>query len=176
MRLLLSALLALTSPLALAAPTATAVLPPAPTISPAPQQVVPRSDGFPITPVDGLVRPTRSDADAERVVRATLAAAGVKTVRTTNCSDPGTPTTLWLGRASSVLSALHVQDSTGLPAEGYVLAAGRDRQDRAQIVLDGVDSDGTFYAAESLAQLVQARHWMPGVAVRDWPTMRYRGS
>ncbi|RZU10186.1 hyaluronoglucosaminidase [Kribbella rubisoli] len=177
MRLLLSALLALTSPLALAAPTATAVPPAAPTISPAPQQVVARSDGFPITPVVGLVRTSRSDADAERVVRAALASAGVKTVRTTDGSDPGTPTTIWLGRTSSVLSALQVQDSTGLPAEGYVLAAGRDRHDRAQIVIDGVDSDGTFYAAESLAQLVgQARHWMPGVAVRDWPTMRYRGS
>src|SRR3954452_16714912 len=154
MRLLLSALLALTSPLALAAPTATAVLPPAPTISPAPQQVVPRSDGFPITPVVGLVRTSRSDADAERVVRATLASAGVKTVRTTDGSDPGTPTTIWLGRTSSVLSALHVEDSTGLPAEGYVLAAGRDRSHHGQIVLDGVDADGTFYAAQSFAQLV----------------------
>ncbi|TDW76501.1 beta-N-acetylglucosaminidase domain-containing protein [Kribbella pratensis] len=176
MRLLLSALLALTSPLAVAAPSATAAPAVAPAISPAPQQVVQRSDGFPITPVVGLVRTSRSDADAERVVRAALADAGVKTVRTTDGSDPGTPTTIWLGRSSSVLSALRVQDSTGLPAEGYVLAAGRDRQDRAQIVLDGVDSDGTFYAAESLAQLVQARHWMPGIAVRDWPTMRYRGS
>src|SRR4051794_20996119 len=179
MRLLLSALLALTSPLAVAAPNATAAPAVAPAISPAPQQVVQRSDGFPITPVVGLVRTSRSDADAERVVRAALADAGVKTVRTTDGSDPGTPTTIWLGRASSVLSALHVQDSTGLPAEGYVLAAGRDRDDRAQVVLDGVDSDGTFYAAQSLAQLVQSRQgqdWMPGIAVRDWPTMRYRGS
>ncbi|MFI5695371.1 beta-N-acetylglucosaminidase domain-containing protein [Kribbella sp. NPDC051586] len=181
MRLLLSAvsLLALTSPLALLAPTASAVPPAAPTITPAPQQVVQRGDGFPLTPVVGLVRTPRSDADAERVVRAALAGAGVKTVRTTNGSDPGTPTTIWLGRTTSVLSALHVQDSSGLPAEGYVLAAGRDQKHRAQIVLDGVDTDGTFYAAQSLAQLVQARpgqDWVPGVAVRDWPTMRYRGS
>lgn len=175
MRLLLSAVLALTSPLALAAPSATAVPPSAPTISPAPQQVVQRSDGFPITAVVGLVRTSPSDADAERVVRQALARAGVKTIRTTDGSDPGTPTTIWLGRTASVLSGLQVQDSTGLPAEGYVLAAGRDHQHRAQIVLDGVDADGTFYAAESLAQLMQRRS-MPGVAIRDWPTMRYRGS
>ncbi|WP_328999509.1 beta-N-acetylglucosaminidase domain-containing protein [Kribbella sp. NBC_00709] len=177
MRLLLSAvsLLALTSPLALVAPDATAGPPASPTITPTPQQVVQRSDGFPITPVVGLVRTSRSDPDAERVVRAALASAGVKTVRTTDGTDPGTPTTIWLGRTASVLSALQVQDSTGLPAEGYVLAAGRDRKHRAQIVLDGVDGDGTFYAAESFAQLAR-RNWMPGVAVRDWPTMRYRGS
>ncbi|TDW22650.1 beta-N-acetylglucosaminidase domain-containing protein [Kribbella kalugense] len=177
MRLLLSAvsLLALTSPLALVAPNATAAPPATPTISPEPEQVVQRTDGFPITPVVGLVRTPRSDPDAERVVREALTRAGVKTVRTTDGSDPGTPTTIWLGRTTSVLSGLHVQDSTGLPAEGYVLAAGRDRKHRAQIVLDGVDSDGTFYAAQSLSQLVR-RNWMPGVAVRDWPTMRYRGS
>src|SRR3954451_13914521 len=184
MRLLLSAvsLLALTSPLALVAPSATAAT--AATvataaITPEPQQVVQRNDGFPVTPVVGLVRTSRSDADAERVVRGALDRAGVKTIRTTDGGDPGTPTTIWLGRSAAVLSALHVQDSTGLPAEGYVLAAGRDRDDRAQVVLDGVDSDGTFYAAQSLAQLVQSRQgqdWMPGIAVRDWPTMRYRGS
>ncbi|MFD3402103.1 beta-N-acetylglucosaminidase domain-containing protein [Kribbella sp. NPDC058693] len=175
MRLLLSAVLALTSPLVAAAPSATAASPAPPSVSPTPQQLVPRGDGFPITPVVGLVRTSRSDADAERVVRQALASAGVKTVRTTDGSDPGTPTTIWLGRSSSVLSALKVQDSTGLPAEGYVLAAGRDRKHHGQIVLDGVDADGTFYAAQSLAQLLQ-RKSMPGVAIRDWPTMRYRGS
>ncbi|MFF0341353.1 beta-N-acetylglucosaminidase domain-containing protein [Kribbella sp. NPDC004875] len=181
MRLLVSAvsLLALTSPLALVAPDATAVPAAKPSITPQPQQVVERSDGFPVTPVVGLVRTSRSDADAERVVRETLARAGVRTVKATDGTDPGTPTTIWLGRSAPVLSALHVQDSASLPAEGYVLAAGRDRDDRAQIVLDGVDGDGTFYAAQSLAQLVQARpgqDWLPGIAVRDWPTMRYRGS
>ncbi|MGW7681667.1 beta-N-acetylglucosaminidase domain-containing protein [Kribbella sp. NPDC054772] len=181
MRLLVSAvsLLALASPLALVATEATAVPAAKPAITPQPQQVVERSDGFPVTPVVGLVRTSRSDADAERVVREALTRAGVKTVQTTDGTDPGTPTTIWLGRSAPVLSALQVKDSTGLPAEGYVLAAGRDRNDRAQIVLDGVDGDGTFYAAQSLAQLVQARpgqDWMPGIAVRDWPTMRYRGS
>src|SRR3954467_5250037 len=135
MRLLLSAvsLLALTSPLALAAPSATAApaaTVAAPAITPEPQQVVQRNDGFPLTPVVGLVRTSRSDADAERVVREALDRAGVKTIRPTDGGDPGTPTTIWLGRSAAVLSALHVQDSTGLPAEGYVLAAGRDRDDR----------------------------------------------
>ncbi|GAA1566505.1 MULTISPECIES: beta-N-acetylglucosaminidase domain-containing protein [Kribbella] len=188
MRLLRSAVcvLALAAPFTLAPPAgATLPLAPkaaAPAVSPAPQQLVQRSDGFPITPVVGLVRTARTDADAERVVRQALSRAGVTTIRTTDGTDPGTPTTIWLGRDTAVLSALHVADSTGLPAEGYVLAAGRDGDDRAQVVLDGVDGDGTFYAAQSLAQLIQdgsgvaGRDWLPGVAIRDWPTMRYRGA
>src|SRR2546423_11647951 len=63
-------------------------------VSPEPQQLVQRRDGFPITPVVGLVRTARTDADAERVVRQALERAGVKTVRTTDGADPGTPTTI----------------------------------------------------------------------------------
>ncbi|WP_165549986.1 beta-N-acetylglucosaminidase domain-containing protein [Kribbella speibonae] len=181
MRLLRSAVcvFALVAPLALLPQPAGAAGPAAAAVSPQPQQLVPRPDGFPLTPVVGLVRTARSDADAERVVRQALNRAGVTNIRTTNGSDPGTPTTIWLGRDPSVLRALRVADSTGLPVEGYVLAAGRDRHDRGHVVLDGVDSDGTYYAAQSLAQLIQARpgrDWMPGVAIRDWPTMRYRGA
>ncbi|WP_165553900.1 beta-N-acetylglucosaminidase domain-containing protein [Kribbella capetownensis] len=181
MRLLRSAVsvLALVTPLLLVPQEAGAGRPATVAVSPEPQQLVSRADGFPITPVVGLVRTSRSDADAERVVRQALNRAGVKTIRTTDGSDPGTPTTIWLGREASVLSDLRVPDSTGLAAEGYVLAAGRDRHDRGHVVLDSADSDGTYYAAQSLAQLIQARpgrDWMPGVAIRDWPTMRYRGA
>ncbi len=119
-----------------------------------------------------------SDADSERVVRQVLKRAGVKRVKTTNGADPGTPTTFWLG-TDTALASLRVAGSTGLPAEGYVLAAGQDRRARSHVVLNGVDTDGTYYAAQTLAQLVQARRgtdWMPGIAIRDWPTMRYRGS
>ncbi|MEV0794790.1 beta-N-acetylglucosaminidase domain-containing protein [Kribbella sp. NPDC050459] len=181
MRLLRSAVsvFALVVPLVLVPQSAGAAPAAVPVVSPQPQQVVPRGDGFPITPVVGLVRTARTDADAERVVRQALSRAGVTTVRTTDGADPRTPVTIWLGRDASVLSALRVPDSTGLPVEGYVLAAGRDGDDRGHVVLDGVDADGTYYAAQSLAQLIQARpgaDWMPGVAIRDWPTMRYRGA
>ncbi|TWD82248.1 hyaluronoglucosaminidase [Kribbella amoyensis] len=183
MRLLLSAVsvLAVVTTVAVVAPSLATAAPPPPAgpISPEPQQLTPRPDGFPLTPVVGLVRSDRSDADAERVVRETLQRAGVKTVRTTDGADPNTPTTIWLGQADPVLTELRVDNSAELPAEGYVLAAGRDRAGRGHVVLDGADTDGTYYAAQSLAQLVQPRpgqDWVPGVAVRDWPTMRYRGS
>ncbi|MFI5709584.1 beta-N-acetylglucosaminidase domain-containing protein [Kribbella sp. NPDC051620] len=147
-------------------------------VSPQPQQVTNRTDGFALTSVVGLVRGKDSDADSERVVRQVLERAGVTEVKTTDGTDPGTPTTVWLG--DGPLDALQVGGSTGLPAEGYVLAAGRDQRGRSQVVLDGVDTDGTYYAAQTLTQLVQTRHsgtdWMPGISIRDWPTMRYRGS
>ncbi|HZX07595.1 beta-N-acetylglucosaminidase domain-containing protein, partial [Kribbella sp.] len=181
MRLLRSAVcvLALAAPFAIVPPPADAAPPLPATVSPEPQQLVQRADGFPITPVVGLVRTAHTDPDAERVVRQALARAGVTTIRATDGADPGTPTTIWLGRDAGTLDSLHVKDSAGLPAEGYVLAAGRDRDDRAQVVLDGVDADGTYYAAQSFAQLIQVRagrDWLPGVAIRDWPTMRYRGA
>ncbi|WP_020390237.1 beta-N-acetylglucosaminidase domain-containing protein [Kribbella catacumbae] len=171
--------IALTAPLALAAPSATASTPYAGLVSPQPQELTRRGDGFPIPPVVGLVRGKDSDADSERVVRQVLERAGVTRVKATDGADPGTPTTIWLGQANTTLATLRVTSSTGLPAEGYVLAAGQDRRGRSHVVLDGVDTDGTYYAAQTLSQLMQPRQgtdWMPGVAIRDWPTMRYRGS
>ncbi|OAX81629.1 hypothetical protein ACJ72_04028 [Emergomyces africanus] len=43
------------------------------------------------------------------------------------------------------------------------------------IVLNGVDKRGTFYAAQTLRQLVD-RSRVPGVKIRDWPLMSIRGS
>ncbi|MFD9945218.1 beta-N-acetylglucosaminidase domain-containing protein [Nonomuraea sp. NPDC059023] len=167
-RLLATALLA--TPLLIAAPAAAGTL----RLAPVAQQLKPRSDGFPIPSVVGLVRTSESDPHAEAVVRKVLADAGVKRVTTTDGTDPRTPVTVWLGDGDARLTRLGVKNADGLPAEGYVLAAGR-----GDIVLDGVDADGTYYAALSLRQLVQSRHGrdrMPGVEVRDWPSMRYRGS
>jgi hyaluronoglucosaminidase len=148
-------------------------------VTPEPQQLTPRGDGFPISSTVGLVRGAEADPDAERVVRETLTQAGVRTIRATDGTDPGTDLTVWLGHGTAALAELKVAPATGLAAEGYALAAGVGRQHRKHIVLDGVDADGTFYAAQTLRQLVQARNgadWMPGIAVRDWPTLRYRGS
>ncbi|MEV0151281.1 MULTISPECIES: beta-N-acetylglucosaminidase domain-containing protein [unclassified Nonomuraea] len=149
------------------------------TISPPAQQMESRDDGFSLPPVVGLVRTGQSDPSAEAVVRRTLAEAGVKRVRATDGADPGIPVTVWLGDGAAALDRLGVEDAAGLPAEGYVLAAGRDANGRKHVVLDGVDADGTYYAALTLRQLVRGHHRngrVPGVEVRDWPGMRYRGS
>ncbi|GAA3202280.1 beta-N-acetylglucosaminidase domain-containing protein [Nonomuraea helvata] len=163
-------LLVLTSP---SAQAATAL------VNPPAQQVESRDDGFPLTPVVGLVRTRQSDPSAEAVVRRTLARAGVKQVRATYETDPRTPVTVWLGDGATTLGRLGVEDATGLPAEGYVLAAGRDASGRKHVVLDGVDADGTYYAALTFQQLVRehpGNDRVPGIEVRDWPGLRYRGS
>src|SRR3569833_2321042 len=124
-------------------------------------------------PVTALVAAAAAAAPALRTVRTALTKAGATDIRQA-AADPRTEVTVWLSGGAPVLKGLGVADHTGLGPEGYVLAAGR-HGGRAHIVLDGVDGAGAFYAAEALGRLLRGR-WMPGVAVRDWPAMRYRGS
>jgi hyaluronoglucosaminidase len=125
-------------------------------VTPEPQQTISRQGGFDLGDTVGLVHGPTTDPDAERVVRETLAQAGVRTI-----VDGEAEVTIQLGDGA-------VAD--GLPAEGYALVVGGN-----QVVLDGVDARGTFYAAQTFAQLVEGNH-VDGVEIRDWPTMRYRGS
>ncbi|GAB2645611.1 beta-N-acetylglucosaminidase domain-containing protein [Kribbella swartbergensis] len=134
-------------------------------LSPEPQQTSTRPDGFDLGKTVGLVHGPTTDPDAERVVRETLARAGVRTV-----DDGPAAVTIWLGGSDEALRELDVEPADGLPAEGYVLAIGRKH-----VVLDGVDTDGTYYAARTFEQVVEGNR-VDGVEIRDWPTMRYRGS
>lgn len=171
------------SPVGAAAPWAEQIAP----ISPTPQSVEPRPDGFPLTPVVGLVTGDATDPAAVDEVEAALRLAWVTQIKRVSEGDPDpeTPVTIWVGgpsenRASTLaLDALGVKGPAGLPAEGYVLAAGRDANDRARLVLAGVDQAGTFYAAQTLRQIIvkhYGRNWLPGVAIRDWPGMSMRGT
>jgi hyaluronoglucosaminidase len=126
-------------------------------MTPEPQQLTTRADGFDLGDTVGLVHGPTTDPDAERVLRETLTQAGVRTI-----TDGEAEVTVRFGGPGL--------DTEGLPAEGYVVSVGA-----GQIVLQGVDTDGTFYAAQTFAQLVQGNH-VDGVEIRDWPTMRYRGS
>ncbi|HET8600584.1 MAG TPA: beta-N-acetylglucosaminidase domain-containing protein, partial [Segeticoccus sp.] len=62
----------------------------------------------------------------------------------------------------------------GLAAEGYVLASGLERG-HGVVALSGVDGAGTFYAVQTLRQLI-GHHALPAVTVRDWPAMPIRGT
>src|SRR5690625_385179 len=141
-------------------------------VSPEPTQLETRDDGFAVLSVVGLVATENSDADAERVVREALTQAGVRVIRDSDGADPGTRSTVWLGGSDETLRTLDVEPAGNMDAESYVFAAGTGQDDRTHIVLDGVDTDGTFYAAQSLRQLLQTRSgraWMPGVEIRDTP-------
>lgn len=156
-----------------------------PVISPPPQSEKALSTGFPLTPVVGVVTTAETDPASVKVVDEVLRHWGVTDIRqTTDGSDPDTPVTIWVGGPSEnpssaqALADLGVEEPRGLPAEGYVLAAGRDSTSRAMIVLSGVDATGTFYAAQSFRQVISGSHGRPevaGVSVRDWPAFGTRG-
>ncbi|MFC4079990.1 beta-N-acetylglucosaminidase domain-containing protein [Amycolatopsis samaneae] len=70
---------------------------------------------------------------------------------------------------AAALAALRVDGPEGLPRGGYVLGA-----DRGLIALSGVDTTGTFYAAQSMRQLF-AKGKSGAFTMRDWPTAPLRG-
>lgn len=75
-------------------------------------------------------------------------------------------------------------DLSGLPSGGYVLASGQlpapGGGTYGAVVLAGVDKAGTFYAAQSLRQLLspiqpkqgqgEGAKGFPGITIRDWPS------
>ncbi|MFF7388118.1 beta-N-acetylglucosaminidase domain-containing protein [Streptomyces scabiei] len=123
----------------------------------------------------------RTDPSARRVVEAALRAAGADRIVTVPAGKrpPAAGLTVYVGgpdenpATESALRRLGVRSPAGLPAEGYVLASGR-RSGRSLLALSGTDTTGTFYAAQTLRQLLTGGH-LPEVTVRDWPTAALRG-
>ncbi|WP_298331404.1 beta-N-acetylglucosaminidase domain-containing protein [Haloactinopolyspora sp.] len=156
-----------------------------PEIWPTPRSVQPFSESIRLTPVVALVAGDDVDPDALREVQSVLRSHDVRMIRRTPPGEmPDAPVTVWLGgpeenhAAAPALEALGVDGPEGLTEEGYVLAAGRDGDDRAHLVLAGVDRAGTYYAVQTLRQLVldqPGRAVVPGVHVRDWPGFGLRG-
>ncbi|HET6877201.1 MAG TPA: beta-N-acetylglucosaminidase domain-containing protein [Jatrophihabitans sp.] len=148
-----------------------------PSVYPTPQSMQAHGPDIPLGPRVALIAGSDSDPSAVSAVRQTLAAAGVDRIDTT--AQPG-ETAVYVGGAAAEqeTAQLHATDASQLPADGYVLVTGRDDQDQARVVLDGRDATGTFYAAQTLRQLVERRGQsahLPGVEVRDWPDQSLRG-
>ncbi|ASK62324.1 beta-N-acetylhexosaminidase [Virgibacillus phasianinus] len=154
-------------------------------VSPTPQQLKVIGDGFPLTPVVGLVTGEHTDPEAIREVIDTLHSADVKRiVRNNDGTVPNTPVTIWVGMPSEnpvikeAIQALGVEGPDVLKNESYVLASGLGKDGKKRIVLAGKDTTGTFYAAQTFDQLLNpqsGRDWVPGVTIRDWPKMPLRG-
>lgn len=140
--------------------------------------VVNEAEGFELSATVGLVRGPHTDPATERLVREVLRRGGVRHVVAAHGRDPGTDVTVWLGDGATGLDALDAPSAKGLAAEGYSLATGRMQNGRAHIVLNGVDGDGTFYAAQRLREAIvplPGRDLVPAIRERTAPAMRFRG-
>ncbi|WBB62162.1 beta-N-acetylglucosaminidase domain-containing protein [Streptomyces sp. WMMC500] len=189
-----AALLALAlSPLA-APPAAGAPPPPGRTgdISPTPRSVAARGDSVTVTRTVTVVTGSEPDGPALAVAEQALRDAGAEDVRRAETAPAESRgLTVYLGgpganpASAAALDALGVEGPAGLPAEGYVLAAGTAEPGGGTpggdgIVLAGADATGTYYAAQSLRQLLPHRDSpgtrLAGTAVRDWPGTGWRGA
>ncbi|MDX2605070.1 beta-N-acetylglucosaminidase domain-containing protein [Streptomyces caniscabiei] len=179
--LLLALSLSLPSfPSAAAAPSAPGS-PSVPEVWPTPRQI--EGDGRRITVPDRVVEVVGPDTDpsAREVVEAALRAAGADRIVTVPAGKrpPAAGLTVYVGgpdenpATGGALRRLGAASPSGLPAEGYVLASGHS-SGRALLALSGTDTTGTFYAAQTLRQLLAGGR-LPEVTVRDWPTAALRG-
>ncbi|WP_216587120.1 beta-N-acetylglucosaminidase domain-containing protein [Streptomyces brasiliscabiei] len=127
----------------------------------------------------------KTDPAARRVVEAALRSAGADRIVTVPAGKrpPAAGLTVYVGgpgenpATAGALRRLGAKSPSGLPPEGYVLASGRQpgHPGRALLALSGTDTTGTFYAAQTLRQLLTGKR-LPEVTVRDWPTAKLRGT
>ncbi|PBC77365.1 hyaluronoglucosaminidase [Streptomyces sp. TLI_235] len=175
-----------------------------PQVYPRPQQLQAGGSAVSVPDTVGLVAPRHADGPALAVVRQVLGAAGAADiVEADPAASPaagslvvyvGGPQEGAGGDADQVLRRLAAAAGraasdvsvAGLPAGGYVLAAGQlpaaGGGTYGAVVLAGADATGTFYAAQSLRQLLapieagqgqgpaEAGRGFPGIVLRDWPT------
>ncbi|MGP3979714.1 beta-N-acetylglucosaminidase domain-containing protein [Streptomyces sp. KR80] len=162
-------------------------------VYPTPQSVKNRSETVRIPTKATVVTGEKTDAAALTVVRKALERAGVQTLRQVDAGDSADSTgsdqlTVYVGgrdensATAGALSALGVEGTKDMAAEGYVLAVGKGGDGRSRIALDGVDTDGTYYAAQTLRRLLPAASdddddtvSLRGTVIRDWPSLQWRG-
>jgi hyaluronoglucosaminidase len=144
-----------------------------PAVWPTPQQETARPGSEYITPVVTQIAGPATDPAALAALATVLHANGVTTVNTGQA--PGHGLTIYVGTPSDnppvaqALQSLGAPSPDGLAAGGYVLAAGDN-----SVVLAGADAAGTFYAVQTLRQLI-SRGTIHDVVISDWPSMPVRG-
>ncbi|NUR01887.1 MAG: beta-propeller fold lactonase family protein [Streptomyces sp.] len=149
-----------------------------PQVWPTPRQIETRPGRLTVPTTVVEVVGSGTDRSARRLVESVLREAGARHIIEGSADDkpPKADLTVFLGGPSEnpatadALKKLHAKSPTGLPSGGYTLASGR-----RLLALSGVDTTGTFYAAQTLRQLVDGRHELPQITVRDWPTAALRG-
>lgn len=152
-----------------------------PEVWPAPQEITASGKDVSLRgPVTIVTGGAKDKATIDAVKQVVLSAGGKPIVSDSLDGARGNSTYIFLGtdeensEASALAQELAGSSAADLDADGYILATGH--YDKfPSIVLNGVDKRGTFYAAQTLRQLVDGGR-VPGVHVRDWPLMSIRGS
>lgn len=143
-----------------------------PSIWPTPQSLVIHKGSAAVTARADLVIRGPADAAAVTTVRTALWKSGATVAGSGSAADGRL--TVIVGRDRGVERALGATGASDLPAGGYVLAAGRVKG-RDVVILDGADSAGQYYAAQTFRQLIDERASIPFVTIRDWPSLTSRG-
>ncbi len=154
-------------------------------IYPTPQELDLKGEGFPLTPVVGIVLPEQHDESVINELKETLKLAGVKEIKVFNQSEnPTTSVTIFLSNDPQnpiiieQMESLNIHDESPLPEEGYILAAGESTDEKKKVILSGEDWDGAFYSVQTFKQVLTShpgRNMVPQVIIKDFPEMPVRG-
>ena len=168
---------------------------PLPVVTPTPREMRWLGPDVDVPPEVDVVAADDVAAGTTDTVTEVLRAAGAQRVRVLRPGERDrveAPLVVDVGTTGAEPTASPLRDA-GLevpddgPAEGYALAAFTREGGTAEIVLAGADAAGTFYAAQTLRQLLtgitggsdagtDAPATVAGVGVVDHPAMRHRGA
>ena len=150
-----------------------------PSVWPPPQEISPAGSRVSLNGRVNVVTGDATDEPTIKVVEDVVFAAGGIVTISSQPTGQGTQILIGTAKQNSVTykaaEALTGGTADDVEPEGYVLGVGEYEQ-QPTVVLNGVDTRGTFYAAQTLRQLAHIHNGVPGVKVRDWPLMSVRGS
>ena len=127
-----------------------------------------------------LVGADVADADAVRVVKQLLKDAGIAVAERAAAQGASEGAiAIYLTEADdacaprdAAAAAMGLANPADLDGEGYVLGVDAARK---VIVLTGADGDGSYYAAQTLAQLIEGKD-VPNACISDEPALPVRGA
>jgi hyaluronoglucosaminidase len=167
---------------------------PLPVVTPTPREMRWLGPDVPVPAEVDVVAADDVAAATTDTVTEVLRAAGARTVRELGPGERAhveAPLVVDIGALGTEPTTSPLRDAglevpADVPAEGYALAAFTREGGTAEVVLAGADAAGTFYAAQTLRQLLTgatggseagtAPAAVAGVGVVDHPAMRHRGA
>lgn len=159
-----------------------------PVVTPTPQHMAAAGPALTVPARVRLVTGDGVDGPTVDVIRQALTAAGADRVdqvaagssggEEAGAGQPGLTVVAGSIKDGAVAEALRAAGGSvpdALVAEGYSLAS-KAGPGGGTVMLAGNDGDGTYYAAQTLRQLVTGGHHIAAVSVTDHPNMPLRGS